>query len=168
MSKKAMLLGIGGLLAGAGLAVGLVMFLGIGGSSATPAEGALVEPTPVHVEGRLGPHVTLPDRVFTLADPAASPRYAKLEIVLEFETTDPTWFDLTGEALELRIEHLEEELPMALIQDAITTAVSKHTADELMSPEGKDALRDEIHEVVAGLLPEPHIRRVLFTNFITQ
>ena len=106
--------------------------------------------------------------MFTLLSSADQPRYLKLQIVLEFETEDAGWFELSGHDLELRLEEFAEEIPVPLIEDVVTTTVSAKSAEDLSSPAGKDALRAEIREAVRALLPEPHVRRVLFTNFITQ
>ena len=167
MLKKPLPLAVGGV-AIAAVAAAAFLFLGSGGSDAVEEEAAEQEPATVQVAGKLGPHITLDDRVFTLASSVDSPRYAKLQIVLEFETEDPTWFEISGEALEQRLEKFREEIPVALLEDAITSAVSSKTVEDLATPEGKDGLREEIRAAVAALLPEPNVRRVLFTSFITQ
>ncbi len=167
MLKKPLLLALGGV-AIAAVGAAAFLFLGSGGSDAVEEEVSEQEPATVEVAGKLGPHVTLEDRVFTLSSPVNSPRYAKLRIVLEFETEDPTWFEISGEALEQRLEEFREEIPVALLEDAITSAVSSKTAEDLATAEGKDGLRQEIRTAVDHLIPEPHVRRVLFTNFITQ
>ncbi len=173
---------IGGGIAAVILAAALFLFVGLpGGGGESPAEpGAEGEVAdeeaaaaedgfvPIRVDGKLGPHVTLDDRVFTLMSPIDAPRYVKLRVVLEFETDDAAWFELAGEALEEEIEAFRAELPVALIEDAITTTVSSKSAADISSPAGKDALREEIRAAVAALLPDEHVRRVLFTNFITQ
>ncbi len=167
MLKKLLPLALGGV-AIAAAAAAAFLFLGPGGSEAVEEGEAAEEPPTVQVAGKLGPHITLGDRVFTLLSPVDSPRYAKLQIVLEFETEDPTWFELSGEALQRRLEEFREEIPVALLEDAITSAVSSKTAEDLATAQGKDGLREEIRVAVDALLPEPHVRRVLFTSFITQ
>ena len=79
--SKPLILAVAGLLAGVAVAfAAFTMFLG--GESA-PAEAAT--PEPVHIAGKLGPHITLSDRVFNLLTPAgASPLYLKLQTVIEF------------------------------------------------------------------------------------
>lgn len=173
MPKNKLVLVGGGL--GAVVVLAAVYFLFLGSSSAPPDAEAAAEAeaeaeaiVPVRVAGKLGPHVTLQDRVFTLVSPPEAARYAKLEIVIEFETDDPTWFEISGEALVKRLEAFEEELPIVLIEDAITTTVSAKSADDIASIAGKEVLREEIRQAVSALLPEPQVRRVLFTNFITQ
>lgn len=157
------------------LVTALAYFFVLGGSGATEegAEGAegdalSEQPAPVYVEGKLGPHITLPDRVYTLVGPPETPRYAKLQIVLEFETSDPTWFEISGEALAERLQEFGEELPLALIEDAVTTAVSTKSVEEISSTAGKDSLREDIRSALAELIPEHQVRRVLFVSFITQ
>ena len=164
-----------GLLAAAGLAIVAVaaaafFFLFMGGSDPVDPEEAAaeVEASPVHVAGKLGPHITLEDRVFTLRSPEGTPRYAKLQIVIEFETEDAIWFEISGEALEEKLAEFGAAIPIALIEDAITTAVSSKSIDDIATPAGKDTLREDIRVAVATLLPEPQVRRVLFTSFITQ
>lgn len=123
---------------------------------------------PFHVEGKLGPHLQLTDRVFTLISSIETPRYVKLRVVLEFETDDESWFELSGEALEEELAAFSEEMPVLLIEDAITSAVSAKTVADISTPAGKEALREDIRAAIAALLPNEHIYRVLFTNFITQ
>lgn len=147
---------------------GAFMLLAPAGSSEEGEEVPTPEPTAVHVEGRLGPHITLEDRIFTLRSPVSQLRYAKVQIVLEFETEDASWFELSGEQLEERLEEFDAELPRALIEDAVVTAVGSKTAEELATVKGKDALRAEIRAAIAELVPEPSVRRVLFTSFVTQ
>lgn len=122
----------------------------------------------VHVEGKLGPHVLLSDRVFTLISPIETPRYVKLQVVLVFETDDESWFELAGEALEERLEEFHEEMPLLLLEDAVTSTVSAKSVADISTPAGKEQLRAEILAAIKELLPEEHIYRVLFTNFITQ
>ena len=172
MLSKPILLAAGGLVVAAVAAAAMFLFMGLSGSDGSTADGeeqaAPEEITPVHVEGKLGPHITLDDRVFALVSSVEAPRYVKLRIVLEFETEDPSWFELSGEALVLRLEEFAEEVPIVLIEDAITTTVSRKSADDLASPEGRETLRQEIRDAVTAMLGEPPVRRVLFTNFVTQ
>lgn len=55
-----------------------------------------------------------------------------------------------------------------LIEDTITTVVSARTWDEVATPQGKEALKAEIAKRISDLIGEPHVSRVLFTNFIYQ
>ena len=143
------------------------------------------EATPVAVDGRLGPHITLEGRVFNLLAAAGEPpAYLKLETVIEFETFDEQWaFVLhgcvfvpgSGGSACAAEEHallttFEEEIGTGrqLIEDAVTSIVGGKTVDEIATPEGKDTLREEIREAVEMVILEPRVRRVLFTDFVTQ
>ena len=214
LTKPLVLAGIGGL-AGVGVAAGLFFFVFSGGSAEEPLDGEPTpEPTPVHVEGRIGPHIVLEDRVFNLLASPSAPRYLKLETLIEFETHDEDWVDVLhgcvlapsaiepgatllvsalpvpapagpapaspgggdgggGECAAKEAEllaHFAEEIGTGrkLIEDAVTSIVTGKTPEEIATPAGKDALRSEIRHAVEELIPEPHVRRVLFTNFITQ
>ena len=178
MSKMLIFIVVG-VLAGAGVAAGAFMFV------FTPSSGEPTpEPTPVNVEGKLGPHITFPSRVFNLrTDPGKPPVYLKLETLVEFETTEADWAYVlhgcvtaapTGSPCKAKEEellhHFEEEIGSGrkLIEDAITTIVSAKTLAEVSSPEGKEKLRAELTKAIHELLPHPHVKRVLFVDFVTQ
>lgn len=175
LKHRFVLIGIG---LGVAAALGAGVFFFVLPSSGSPSEEAegeaaaepAAEPTPVHVDGKLGPHIVLDDRVFTLLGPPEAPRYAKLQVVVEFETVDPTWFELMGEVLEERLGEFNEEIGTGrqLIEDAVTTIVSGKSISEVSTTAGKAALREEIRGAVAALIEKPPVRRVLFTNFIVQ
>ncbi|MEX2446397.1 MAG: flagellar basal body-associated FliL family protein [Dehalococcoidia bacterium] len=210
--KRGIVLAVGGAVAGISVAFGLFVFV-LGGAQAgeAPPEAA---PTPVHVSGRLGPHIVLADRVFNLQSDgnfvASTAVYLKLQTVIEFETTSEAWAHVLhgcvaassapatprrgllvsahpgGAAAPLPsaaeaedpcaaeeqqlLEQFEREIGSGrqLIEDAVTTVVSGHTAAEISTPGGKEALKAEIRAAVAELITEPRVTRVLFTNFITQ
>lgn len=95
--KKPIVLAIGGVVAGVAVMAVLYTFV-LGGGSSVAAEPT-PEPTVIPASGKLGPRLTLQDRVFNLVSPAAAPVYAKIETVIEFETTDSRWgevFDSCG------------------------------------------------------------------------
>ncbi len=213
MTKPLVLAVVGGL-AGIGVAAGLFFFVFSGGSAEEIVDGEPTpEPTAVHVEGRIGPHIVLEDRVFNLLATASAPRYLKLETLIEFETHDEEWEEVLhgcvrslpsiepattllvsalpvpaappafgpGEAAgegggecalkeAALLAHFDEEIGTGrqLIEDAVTSIVTGKTVEEIATPAGKDALRVEIRHAVEALIPEPLVRRVLFTNFITQ
>jgi len=208
--KKPIVMGIGGAVAGIAVMAVVYLFFLSGGSTASAEPTP--EPTVVPAGGKLGPRLTLEDRVFNLVSPASAPVYAKLQTVIEFETTDVRWaevFDGCGghsrelnaaprravsappvgapstaapatssgpevspcAALEAELLHeFEEEIGtgIQLIEDAVTIIVSSKRPEEVATTEGKDALKAEIQQAVEGLIPHPHVSRVLFLNFITQ
>ncbi|MFN8638351.1 MAG: flagellar basal body-associated FliL family protein [Dehalococcoidia bacterium] len=177
--SKTLIFIVVGVLAGAGVAAGVFMFVypGRGPSEPTP------EPTPVHVEGKLGPHITFASRVFNLrTDPGKAPVYLKLETLIEFETTSKDWAHVLHGCVaegaaspckteeETLLKEFEEEIGSGrkLIEDAITTIVSAKSLAEVSTPDGKERMRAEIMRSVGELIPEPHVKRVLFTDFVTQ
>ncbi|MDO9445247.1 MAG: flagellar basal body-associated FliL family protein [Dehalococcoidia bacterium] len=91
--KKPIILAVGG--AVVGIAVAFALFTFVLGGSGEVAPTA--EPTVVSVPGKLGPHITLADRVFNLRTDGGSQIYLKLQTVIEFETMDGAWAHvLTG------------------------------------------------------------------------
>ena len=187
MNKKTLVFAGGGLLVALLVAAALYMFvLGGGGAEEAAALGVPTpEPTAVVVEGKLGPHITLDDRVYTLRSSEDNPRYVKLEIVIEFETFEEEWADVLhgcvfaseGEEVgpckaqenEL-LKEFEEEIGTgrALIEDAVTSIVSSKSYADVSTYEGTEELRMEILHAVEELIHEPHVTRVLFLEFLTQ
>ena len=95
--KKPVVMGIGGALIGVVVMAVVYTFFLSGGSSSAAAPTAV--PTVIPAGGKLGPRLTLEDRVFNLVSPATAPVYAKIQTVIEFETTDARWgevFDSCG------------------------------------------------------------------------
>jgi flagellar basal body-associated protein FliL len=68
------------------------------------------------------------------------------------------------------ITQFEEELGTgkSVIEDIVTTVVSRHTFEGISSAEGKDRLKHEIQAAIEQVMHEPKVVRVLFTNFVTQ
>ena len=209
--SRSILLAIAGVVSGVAVALALFVFVFNGGSNSGPAQPAAA-PTPVQVNGKLGPHITLADRVFNLQSAPTAPVYLKLQTIVEFETTSAAWAKvLHGCAAVLPspfadagalvsavpggraepavavpegasaagpcaaeeqrlLDQFSQEIGTGrqLIEDAITTIVTRHTSADIATPEGKDALKAEIKKAVEQLIHEPHVTRVLFTNFITQ
>jgi flagellar basal body-associated protein FliL len=210
--SKPILLAIGG--AVAGVVVALAVFMVLFRSEPAPAEAAPpAEPTPVAVPGKLGPHLTLSDRVFNLLPGGSGqPVYLKLQTVIEFETTDKAWARVLNGCVDPKTAVLgrgdlvvsaapggrgEVRAPAApggggdacqsehdallasfragigtglqLIEDAVTLIVTGHTAEELATLAGKEALKAEIQHAVDEIFHgHPKVSRVLFLNFITQ
>lgn len=198
--SKIIIIAVGGVIAGVAVALGVFFFL-LGGRGTSEAEAA---PTPVRVDGKLGPHIKLADRVFNLQGGTGT-QYLKLQTIVEFETTSKDWAKVlhgcvatratsqplvsanpglaAGDAIdregkadpcqtkqdELQAE-FEREIGTGrqLMEDAVLTVVSRHTAADVASPEGKEALKNEIKAAVQKLIKEPKVTRVIFTNFITQ
>lgn len=179
MKKIAMI--VGGVVVGVAVVGALYMFVLRGGKKdAAAGEGA--HATPVSVEGKIGPRIEIAERVYVLKSPADKPRYAKVDVIVEFETTDPEWAKVmrgcVAEAAASPCQVKEEGLlhkfseeigsGRILMQDAVTRIMSAHTAEEMNSSEGREKLREEIKSAVGDLIYEPRVKRVLFPSFITQ
>ena len=109
------------------------------------------------------------DRVVNLAD-AGALRYLKVTIALEvFDPEHPG-----GKPSSDEHKNAKAELPKDLraravaMEDAITATLSAKTATQLMRPEGKVQLKDELKSTLNGLLGGERILAVYFTDFIIQ
>jgi flagellar FliL protein len=85
-----------------------------------------------------------------LADPG-QPRY--LKVTLHVETYQ-------------KGEEFEKRLPQS--RDSVLTILSSKNSKDLMTSEGKNALREEIKEKLNRLLVETKVRNIYFTEFIIQ
>lgn len=81
--SKTIIIAVGGVVAGVAVALGIFMFV-LGGGE-TKAEEPVV---PIRAEGRLGPHITLADRIYNLQSPPGAPTYLKMQAIIEFETPE--------------------------------------------------------------------------------
>ena len=89
--KKPIVLAIGGSVLGLAIAAGLFLTVFSGGEEGDLEPEVEVEPEPIHVAGKLGPHIVLEDRVFNLLSTTSAPVFLKLETLIEFETFDERW-----------------------------------------------------------------------------
>jgi len=108
--------------------------------------------------------------VLNLKAPASSPNYVKTIIALEFERPEKPWIGVSGDALTAKniefTHHLEHEMPKIL--DAVATVFGSHTADEVSTTEGKEALKHELIEAINHHLREEKVESIYFEVFITQ
>lgn len=108
--------------------------------------------------------------VLNLKAPASSPNYVKTIIALEFGIPEKPWIGVSGDALTAKniefTHHLEHEMPKIL--DAVATVFGSHTADEVASVEGRDALKSELIEAINEHLHSDQVEAVYFEVFITQ
>lgn len=98
------------------------------------------------------------------ADPAQQALIKKMgperfvQVFVTVAVTDPK----TEEPIKSRIP---------LLRDRVLKIIAKKTAEELLSPEGKEQLAKDILATVQETVPEAHrksVKEVLFTNFIVQ
>ena len=129
---------------------------------------------------------TVKDRIVNLADQGAR-KYLKLSMVLQVaESKGAAGSHAAGEGtLEFAVfeqpagSHAATssggaakalELPNApAVHDAITTVLSSKRADELVSNDGKERLKDELKAKINTVLPAGmQVQKILFTDFIIQ
>jgi flagellar basal body-associated protein FliL len=62
----------------------------------------------------------------------------------------------------------ENAVERAQLQSAILEILTVHTAEQLVTPEGKAALKKEILEKTGHVLHSARVTDVLFTEFVVQ
>ncbi|HFQ80962.1 MAG TPA: flagellar basal body-associated FliL family protein [Desulfobacterales bacterium] len=146
--SKALLFGIIGV---------LVLLLGGGGFFAytkfmKPAPAVSVVKLKQEKVNKIGVMVPLDPFVVNLSDPSGK-RYLKLEITLELG--DNTTAD-----------KLKPYTPK--IRDMVIMFLTSLTFDEVMTPEGKIRIRDELLARFNMILRPNKIKNIYFTNFVIQ
>jgi flagellar protein FliL len=155
----------GGLLVGAALAVAIVMGLiplpfGPAAEARAAAEKAKPPVTVMY---------TAKERVVNLTDKAAS-KYLKVALTLEFidsKLKDPP----KGVAVtQQQTEFAAEMSPYsAIIDDALVTTLSSRSSSDLLKPDGKELLKNDLmNNVNHALHDEEKVVAVYFTSFIIQ
>jgi|GEM_PF-1508320 flagellar FliL protein len=109
------------------------------------------------------------ERVVNLADSGAF-RYLKIQVVLELAEPKAKPEQLKGDAYKKKQDELAKDMAArsALIEDQLTTILTSKTSAQLMTPEGKAALRKEMMEKLRPLVGEYKLLGVYFTQFIIQ
>lgn len=161
---RPMLLPLIGILVG-----GLVLFMVaprfLGSPAAEPSAPAARAPAK-HYEGGT---LRIKERIFNLQDPNAR-RYLKLGVALVFEAETDKYEKAAGEEKhKLNVEFEKEADPHKdFIQDTLISVVSSKTMAQVLSPEGKDSLREEIVSRLNAGLHGEKVMKVLFTEFVIQ
>jgi flagellar FliL protein len=158
---------VAGLIVGAGGLIGLTIAMG---GSFPPGAKAEAAATPAaHVE----PHGVLyptRERIVNLSDNGIL-RYLKTTIVLEISDPEAAkgggGGDGHGKKGPPELPH-DLKNKAAMIEDKITGVLTAKTATELMTPEGKQRLKDELKEGLNKALHDDRIMAVYFTDFIIQ
>jgi flagellar FliL protein len=155
----------GGLLVGAALAVAIVMGvipLPFGPAAEARAAAERAKP-PVTVM------YTAKERVVNLTDKAAS-KYLKVALTLEFidsKLKDPP----KGAAVTQQQTDFAAEMSpySAIIDDALVTTLSSRSSTDLLKPDGKELLKNDLmNNVNHALHDEEKVVAVYFTSFIIQ
>lgn len=171
--KGKILLMVLGLAVGAGAALGVTLVfgegLGLSGKSAETRVKYVEKP-------KLGIMVPMRERIVNLADSGVM-RYLKITVVLEL--ADPHLKELPkGEEYKKKQDELKKEMggSLPLIEDELTGILSAKSSTELMSPEGKQRLREEIklrvNKALERMSHDPkeqqEVLSVYFSDFIIQ
>lgn len=101
-----------------------------------------------------GPVMSLDEFLVNLSDPG-SDHFLKVTVGLELD-----------KAKGKTAEGLKEETPA--IRDAVLTALSSQTRDEVTPIKGREKLKAQIKKNVNEALGEDDVQGVYFTNFVTQ
>ncbi len=109
-------------------------------------------PLPEEVPEAVGEMFAMKPFVVNLADPKAK-RYLKIQMSLEVESV---------EALE-KITKLEPRL-----QDIVIMMLTSLSFEEVMTPEGKLRIRDELHERFSQVTRPYKVINIYFTEFVVQ
>lgn len=141
----------------------VVLNVAIGGQ---PAEAA---PPKGHDKPERGLPISLGERVVNLADPGGF-RYLKAEIVIELAVDGVDPERLKGEELKHEQELLAKEIePLRpAIQDVLTMVLTAKTVADVSTPEGKQALKQELADRLQPLFPHHEIKAVYLAQFVIQ
>lgn len=101
--------------------------------------------------------VHLESFVVNVADPEEN-RFLRIGIDLGLEKPLPTKDGKGGAG----------DLPIARIRDCILSVLSTWHSDALLSPEGKQKLKDELLRALRDRVPELGVKEVYFTEFLVQ
>lgn len=72
-----------------------------------------------------------------------------------------------GLAEEINKEE-KDTVAIAAMRDSIITLLSSKTADQVLTPEGKDKLREEIRARVSSVSPQIKVLEVFIVDFVVQ
>ncbi len=112
--------------------------------------------TPQYVEPKNLVAVPLKPIIVNLADPSGE-RYLKVDIVL-----------VEAGSHKKKKEGEENTLQQAIIRNTIIDILSSKTSTELLTNEGKQALRKELVKAINKALNANIVRKIYFTSFIIQ
>ncbi len=138
--------------------IGIVLLLAAGGGFF--AYTKFMKPKPVEnkeelkkvQEKKIGEMVELDPFVVNLSDPRGK-RYLKLKITIEL-------------APDVTVEKVTPYMPK--MRDMVIMLLTSLTFDEVMTPEGKIRIRDELFERFNLILRPNRIKNIYFTNFVVQ
>ncbi len=141
------------------LAAGGAAFFLLKGKGASEAGAVAEQPehTEAHVEKKIALYLTLKPPFVIKAKSSGRQRYLQMELTLV--TRD-----------EKKLDQLKENIPQ--LRNAVVTAMASQVLEELLQPEGREALQQSLLADLQALMEEengdPLIEQVLFTTFIMQ
>ena len=110
------------------------------------------------------------ERAVNLAD-RGTLRYLKAQLALELATPgESATGELPPDAYKKKQEELRKELAArsVVINDRITMILSSKTADELVTAEGKNRLKQELKEQLSEAVGDRQLMNVYITQFLIQ
>ncbi|MBE0565619.1 MAG: flagellar basal body-associated FliL family protein [Krumholzibacteria bacterium] len=154
LENKVLMLGVIVVLQAA-IAIGLTQFvilprLGVQSAGVPQEQGAQEVPADLPALGQL---VNLEEMIVTLDADVRKPRYLRINVNLEVRDAAVAKI-AAGRVPQLR--------------DIVIMALSTKTVDDLATPAGKKALRDEIHRDIAARMPEGALMNVYFSDLVVQ
>jgi len=142
------IIGVGMLLLGGGAFFAYMKFLAPKPQTDTAA--ATAEPAPP--ADTVGEMLALKPFVVNLSDPNGK-RYLKVQIEIEIESP-------------LAVERVTKSVPK--LRDMVIIMLTSLTFEEVMTPEGKIRIRDELLERFNQVLRPDRIKNIYFTEFVVQ
>lgn len=118
----------------------------------------------------VGPVLELEEFTVNLRDPDGQ-RYLRATLSLTVTADDPQFGKLSGEALHKWEENFHHEMGhyVPSIRDIVISTLTKKTAAELSTMQGKEQVKEEIKRQSEALLHGKHkVIRVNLENFIIQ
>lgn len=130
-----------------------------------PSTSAAAQPTPE--PGSIA--YQMPERVVNLSDKTGF-RYLKIQVTLEFADPAHRPGQLTGDALTQQQTLLSQSLMPydPAVEDFLITTLTRQTAAGLLTPEGKESLRQQLLDGLRERIPTPSLQAVYFTEFVIQ
>jgi flagellar basal body-associated protein FliL len=123
----------------------------------------------------------LPDRVLNLSGPAGTPRYARIELALEFDRPEAGGAHAKPKAdgghgapaaksNEPVIDPALEPVHARKVQidDALVRIVGSKTMDEMTSAEGKDRFKQEVFDSVSEIVTQMDLLNVYIVRLVVQ
>ncbi len=109
------------------------------------------------------------ERVVNLSD-GGGYRYLKTEVIIELGLPAKELEGISAEAYKKKQEEMAKELaPITpLLDDAMTTLLSSKKASDLLTAEGKAALRSELKEQLQAVIHAYPVNGVYLAQFIIQ